>query len=180
MRSSNPSDIQWTPQKAHGYWLWSSHKSTHLPGCLSFPSGFKHFLSSRYSTFSIYMALATRFLRKAKKESIRSLRLAEIYTNFAAQRRMFPTDNNCMINKERLPGFFAYVNDTVICSCISHKHDQNLRKFPEESGKYGLTFSEDESSISMKTIYIIRFEVFKGHIRAHSERLEPLKVTRIP
>lgn len=85
-----------------------------------------------------------------------------------------------IIRKECLRGTYAYVDNITVCGNNQETHDANLRKLYSAAEKYNLTFNENKSILSVKSINLLGYNISHGEIRPDSDRLEPLRQLLLP
>ena len=65
-----------------------------------------------------------------------------------------------------------YLENVTIYGNSDDEHDQ---KFLKVASKYGITFNDSKSIISVQTIDLFGYRISKGEIRPDPERLAPLR-----
>ena len=87
---------------------------------------------------------------------------------------------NDIIEKENLKRTFAYVDNVTICGKNQEEHDEALEAFIRVAKKYQITFNEDKSIISARTLSLLGYQVSKGVIKPDLERIEPFRQIPLP
>lgn len=85
-----------------------------------------------------------------------------------------------IIRKEGLQATFAYVDNITVCGDTKDSHDLNLQKFYSVAKKYNLTFNEEKSIISVKSLNLLGYNVSHREIKPDADRLEPLRKLQPP
>lgn len=85
-----------------------------------------------------------------------------------------------LIEKEKLEGVYAYLDDITICGLDQADHDSKLEKFKEIATKYNLTLNMEKSEFSKTEINLLGYKICNGIIKPDSERLKPLLELPIP
>ena len=67
-----------------------------------------------------------------------------------------------------------------MCGITQEEHDANLNKFLDVANKYNMTFSDNNSIISTKSIKLLDHMISKGTIRLDPNRLRPLQKLSAP
>ena len=56
---------------------------------------------------------------------------------------------NEILEKERVNGTFAYVDNVTVCDQSKEDHDENLKHFLDVAQKYNLTLDHDKCDFSL-------------------------------
>ena len=66
------------------------------------------------------------------------------------------------------------MDNITVCGANQIEHDCNLKRFYQAAEKYNLTFSENKSIISKRTISMLGYQIENYTIKPDPNRLEPL------
>ncbi|KRX47069.1 Retrovirus-related Pol polyprotein from transposon gypsy, partial [Trichinella murrelli] len=87
---------------------------------------------------------------------------------------------NSFIEKEKLKGVVAYLDDVTVCGMSQDDHDKNLEQFLSAAKRWNFTFNTDKCSFSTSKLRILGHEIENGNIRPDPQRLQPLRDLPLP
>ncbi|KRX72265.1 Uncharacterized protein T06_5783 [Trichinella sp. T6] len=87
---------------------------------------------------------------------------------------------NSFIEKEKLKGVVAYLDDVTVCGMSQDDHDKNLEQFLSAAKRWNFTFNTDKCSFLASKLRILGHEIENGNIRPDPQRLRPLRDLPLP
>ena len=85
-----------------------------------------------------------------------------------------------IIEEENLKGVVCYVDNLYIAGVNVQEHNHNLNCFLEATKKYNLTFNENKTVISTKSLNILGYTLCNGEIKPDSDRIKPILDLPVP
>lgn len=64
-----------------------------------------------------------------------------------------------IIYDENLVGTYPHIDNITVCGMKKEDHDKNLADFPNAANKYGFTLDEEKSTIGVKELKLLGYEV---------------------
>ena len=85
-----------------------------------------------------------------------------------------------IIQKYKLQGTYAYLDNITVVGANREHHDRNLNALLKAAAKNNLTFSKSKSIIAKSEIDLLGCRASHGVIRPDSKRLKPLMNLQLP
>ena len=85
-----------------------------------------------------------------------------------------------IIQKYKLQGTYAYLDNITVVGANKEDHDRNLNALLKAAAKNNMTFNESKSIIAKSEIDLLGYRVSHGVIRPDPERLKPLMNLQLP
>ena len=84
------------------------------------------------------------------------------------------------VQQEDLKAVFPYLDNITICGKDQEDHDVNLKLLLDAAKLKNITYNDDKSVFSTKSLPILGYVVKEGTIRPDPERLRPLRELPVP
>ena len=85
-----------------------------------------------------------------------------------------------IIRVNKCENTYAYLDNITICGKTQEEHDTNLQRFLRVAKECNLTFNDDKSTYSSKTIDLLGYRISQGTIKPDPERVQPLLEMTVP
>ena len=85
-----------------------------------------------------------------------------------------------LIEKHKLTGTFAYLDNITVCGHDKSDHNANVNALFNAAKIEGLTFNESKCSFFQKEIDLLGYRVSYKNIKPDPERLRPLMQLPLP
>ena len=85
-----------------------------------------------------------------------------------------------IIEKENLKGVACYVDNLYIAGIDEQEHNSNLNSFLKAAKKYDLTFNENKTVVSTKSLDILGYTLSNGEIKPDVDRIRPILELPVP
>ena len=85
-----------------------------------------------------------------------------------------------IIDKHKLDGTFAYLDNITVCGVDQADHDRNIEKWLEVVDLYNLTLNHNKSILSVDKINMLGYLISQDNIKPDPERMKPLIDLPVP